>query len=144
MPSISPENEHKQNAGGSLRARQKLNAEKPANLIISAAAVYLTAAVGKPAAASCDHSGQLLQRCPRSRSQGWEARMSSHDPEPPQVPTNITCPKCKAIGVVVWEMAGAERCLVSLTRNFHERISKIDPFPIELVCHGCGTTQPED
>ena len=68
-----------------------------------------------------------------------ETRMSSHENS-----TNITCPKCKAVGVVVWETVGAERSLVSLTRNFYERFSKKDPFPIELVRQDCGTAQPED
>lgn len=61
-----------------------------------------------------------------------------------EISTNITCPKCNAVGVVVWETGGPERILVSLTRNFYERLSKKPPFQIELVCDGCGTAQPED
>ena len=61
-----------------------------------------------------------------------------------QVSVNIICPKCRAIGVVVWEQDGAERSLLSLSSGFHERLSKKAPYPIELVCHGCGTAQPED
>ena len=60
-----------------------------------------------------------------------------------QVSNNIICPKCMAVGVVVWELAGAEQSLVSVTRNFYERISKKAPFPIELVCDRCGTAQAE-
>jgi hypothetical protein len=57
---------------------------------------------------------------------------------------NIICPKCGTVGVAVWEKVGAERSLIRLTRNFYERLSKKDPFPIEIVCLGCGTAQRED
>lgn len=65
-------------------------------------------------------------------------------PELPQISANIVCPKCEAVGVVVWEINGEERSLVSLSRGFYERISTTSPYPIELVCHQCGTAQPED
>ena len=47
------------------------------------------------------------------------------------------------MGVVVWERDGADITLVSLSRGFHERILSKAPYPIELVCDDCGTTQPE-
>jgi hypothetical protein len=58
-----------------------------------------------------------------------------------EVSTNITCPKCNAVGVAVWEVVGTERSLIKLTRNFYERISRKNPYPIEMVCNECGTVQ---
>jgi hypothetical protein len=63
--------------------------------------------------------------------------------EVPQFTVNIICPKCSALGVVVWEKDGAQRSLVSLSKGFYERLSKEDPYPIELVCHECGAAQAE-
>jgi hypothetical protein len=63
---------------------------------------------------------------------------------PSQIPTNITCPKCKAVGVVVWEKIKGERVLVGVSNNFYERLSKNAPYEIELVCLGCGTEQLEN
>ena len=58
---------------------------------------------------------------------------------------NVICPKCGAVGVVLWEDENNEgRSLVSLSKNFYERISKKQPYPIELVCHSCGTAQSEN
>jgi len=70
--------------------------------------------------------------------------MSSLSPEGPQFSVNITCPKCRAIGVVVWEKDGAHRSLVSLSNGFYERMSEKDPYPIELVCRECGTRKSEE
>jgi len=64
--------------------------------------------------------------------------------EIPQFTVNIICPKCSALGVVVWEKDGAQRALVSLSKGFYERLSRKVPYPIELVCHECGTAQAED
>jgi hypothetical protein len=55
--------------------------------------------------------------------------------------TNVTCPKCKSIGVADWEKIGAERSLIRLSRNFYERLSRKVPYPIEVVCLECGTVQ---
>ena len=70
--------------------------------------------------------------------------MSLHPPEPSQFSANIICPKCSTRGVIVWEKNGAERTLVSLPNGFYERLAKKAPFPIELVCSGCDTAQPEN
>ena len=59
------------------------------------------------------------------------------------VSINITCPKCRSIGVAVWELGGSEPSLISVSRNFYERISMKARFNIELVCDVCGTVQPE-
>jgi hypothetical protein len=69
--------------------------------------------------------------------------MSLTNPELPQFSVHIICPKCAAVGVVVWERDAAQNSLVSLSRGFYERISKKHPYSIELVCHECGTAQPE-
>ena len=63
--------------------------------------------------------------------------------DPAKFSMDIICPKCAAIGVSVWEGTGAERSLVSLSKGFYERISKRNPYPIELICHACGAVQPE-
>ena len=78
------------------------------------------------------HSGQVLERCPRSRSGTREAHMPSD-----QISINVICPECKSVGVLVWEKTKSDRVLVSVTRNFYERISKKAPYSIEIVCLGC-------
>ena len=45
-----------------------------------------------------------------------------------QISINVICPKCKSVGVVVWEKTKSDRVLVSVTRNFYERISKKAPY----------------
>jgi len=71
--------------------------------------------------------------------------MSSQQLEAPNRGVNIVCPKCGAVGVVLWEGENNERrSLVSVSKNFSERISKKNPYPIELVCHNCGMAQPEN
>jgi hypothetical protein len=65
-------------------------------------------------------------------------------PLPKQYSTNIICPACGALGVVVWETDNRGRSLVSLSHGFYERISDREPYLIELVCHECGTAQPEE
>ena len=57
---------------------------------------------------------------------------------------NVVCPKCGAVGVVVWEDDPRGPTLVSLSKNFYERLSKKKPYPIELVCDSCGAAQPEN
>jgi predicted RNA-binding Zn-ribbon protein involved in translation (DUF1610 family) len=57
---------------------------------------------------------------------------------------NIICPKCGAIGVVLWENENNEgHTLVSLSKNFYERMANKKPYSIELVCDSCGAAQPE-
>jgi hypothetical protein len=56
----------------------------------------------------------------------------------------VRCPRCHRTGTIEWE-AAAEKNLKELVRingEFYERVSKKPPFPIELVCVGCGTPQP--
>ena len=54
-------------------------------------------------------------------------------------------PSAGAVGVVIWENENSDdRTLVSLSRNFYERIAKKNPYPIEIVCDGCGAAQPEN
>jgi hypothetical protein len=48
------------------------------------------------------------------------------------------------MGVVVWEKDGNSRSLVSLSNGFYERISKKEPYPIEIVCRECGAAQSHD
>ena len=55
----------------------------------------------------------------------------------------ITCPECGAIGESVWEEEKTGYCLVSLSAGFHERLADAPPHRIEIVCHACGTRQPE-
>jgi ribosomal protein L40E len=69
--------------------------------------------------------------------------MSARHAESPQFSETIICTKCAARGVIVWEDTGAMRSLVSLSGGFYERLSKKEPYGIELVCHRCGARQPE-
>jgi hypothetical protein len=69
--------------------------------------------------------------------------MSSVQSKTCQFSINIICPKCGTVGVVVWESAAGQTSLVRLSNGFYERLAKKDPYPIELVCHDCGTAQPE-
>lgn len=60
-----------------------------------------------------------------------------------QFTASILCPQCSALGVIVWENDAGRRSLVSLSKGFHERIARAEPYPIELVCNHCGGTQIE-
>jgi len=69
--------------------------------------------------------------------------MASQQSEAQNRTTNIICPKCGAVGVVIWENENSDdRTLVSLSRNFYEKIPKKTPYPMELVCDGYGAAQP--
>ena len=57
--------------------------------------------------------------------------------------TKIICPKCHAKGSLQWERVNAEISLIGLPKGFHERLSRTPPYPIELACDSCGTTQEE-
>lgn len=61
-----------------------------------------------------------------------------------QFSVTIVCPACGRAGVVTWEKVGNERSLVSLSDGFHERVSTKKPYPLELVCNGCGRHEPEN
>lgn len=56
----------------------------------------------------------------------------------------IVCPGCGQIGETVWEMSGKKATFVEVSPGFYERMTRKPPYPIELVCHSCGATQPED
>lgn len=58
-----------------------------------------------------------------------------------QLSFQIVCPRCREDGVIVWEDFDGEPSLVSLTRDFYERISKKSPYGIELVCTNCDMIQ---
>ena len=60
-----------------------------------------------------------------------------------QYSVTICCPKCGISGSVVWERVGAERHLVKLSDSFYERLSKVPPHPIEVLCRKCGAAQVE-
>ena len=70
-------------------------------------------------------------------------------PERDQFTSAITCAGCGQNGIAVWEEnhtispRGPEPTLVSLSKEFYERISKKSPHDIELVCQKCGAVQPE-
>jgi hypothetical protein len=69
--------------------------------------------------------------------------MPSDKSELHQISTNIICPGCGAVGVIIWETIDGKRSLVRLSRIFYERLARKTPYPIELVCYDCGTIQPE-
>jgi hypothetical protein len=55
----------------------------------------------------------------------------------------VCCPKCAAMGKILWEGSGERKTLVRLTGQFYERLRKLPPHPIELVCLTCGAAQLE-
>lgn len=57
---------------------------------------------------------------------------------------SVHCPNCAAIGRIFWEGSGERRTLVSISEQFYERLCRLPPHPIELVCRACGAAQPED
>jgi hypothetical protein len=58
----------------------------------------------------------------------------------------VCCPKCGQQGSIIWDAVqrpdGEIPDHVTIDGDFHERIAKKPPYPIELVCNSCGTTQP--
>jgi len=54
----------------------------------------------------------------------------------------ISCP-CGRTGRLHWERAagGKRDELVKIEGDFYERLARKAPYPIELVCNGCGATQ---
>lgn len=55
----------------------------------------------------------------------------------------VRCPKCAAIGNILWEGLGERKTLVRLSGQFYERLRPAPPHPIEIVCRVCGTPQLE-
>jgi hypothetical protein len=55
----------------------------------------------------------------------------------------VRCPKCSAVGDMIWEGSGERKTLVHLSGQFYERLGRLPPYPIELVCRACGTPQLE-
>jgi hypothetical protein len=55
----------------------------------------------------------------------------------------ICCPKCAAMGKILWEGLGERRTLVHMSGEFYERLCRLPPHPIELVCRACGAAQLE-
>jgi hypothetical protein len=57
---------------------------------------------------------------------------------------DLHCPRCGQAGHVTWDNlpAGNSNDLVRIEGDFFERMSRKAPYPIELVCNGCGTVQP--
>jgi hypothetical protein len=55
----------------------------------------------------------------------------------------IVCPRCAAHGVAIWEAEKTGPFLVSLSEEFYERLVKFAPYRVEIVCHACGTPQPQ-
>ncbi|HWY64886.1 MAG TPA: hypothetical protein VNX61_06700 [Rhizomicrobium sp.] len=41
-------------------------------------------------------------------------------------------------------MSGKKATFVEVSPGFYERMARKPPYPIELVCHSCGATQPEE
>jgi hypothetical protein len=59
----------------------------------------------------------------------------------------ILCPKCGQRGQILWEEVPAKdsirKDIVKIDGPFYERLGRKAPHPIELVCNGCETAQPE-
>jgi hypothetical protein len=55
----------------------------------------------------------------------------------------ICCPNCAALGKILWEGSGERKTLVRMSGEFYERLCRLPPHPIELVCRTCGTPQME-
>jgi len=61
----------------------------------------------------------------------------------PTLDVALLCPKCGAHGTASWEAEKAGLLLVSLSAGFYERLARFKPYKIEVVCHACGTPQPQ-
>lgn len=57
----------------------------------------------------------------------------------------IYCNHCGKHGRLYWENDphATRQVLVRIDGDFYERIRKKAPYPIELVCNGCGAAQQE-
>jgi hypothetical protein len=70
--------------------------------------------------------------------------MASQFGSPPHYTDKIVCPRCGKAGSIIWEEAGypgEPKQFIKIEGDFHERLAKKSPHPIELVCNGCGTPQ---
>ena len=58
----------------------------------------------------------------------------------------ISCPKCRACGVINWDMVqtpdGPKPDFAGLSGNFYERISRKPPYTIEVMCGFCNVAVP--
>ncbi len=60
-----------------------------------------------------------------------------------QQSTLMSCPNCGREGAVEWmETQMGQRDIVRIEGGFFERMNNEPPFGIDLVCPGCGATQP--
>lgn len=55
----------------------------------------------------------------------------------------VRCTNCAATGKIFWEGLGEQKTLVRLSDEFYERLGRLPPHPIEIVCRLCGTAQLE-
>ena len=63
--------------------------------------------------------------------------------DPYQYYLPVRCTNCAATGKIFWEGVGEQKTLVRLSNEFYERLGRLPPHPIEIVCRTCGTTQLE-
>lgn len=56
---------------------------------------------------------------------------------------SVRCPHCAAMGKILWEGSGERKTLVRISAEFYERLCRLPPYSIELVCRTCGTPQLE-
>ena len=72
--------------------------------------------------------------------------MSSHFGSYVKHADTIRCPHCGKTGAIIWEDTdedkGRHRDLIRIEGGFYERLARKTPYPIELVCNSCGTSQP--
>lgn len=54
----------------------------------------------------------------------------------------VVCGRCGKPGVILWDEVSrlnvTSRELISIEGPFFERLSKKQPYPIEMVCRACG------
>jgi ribosomal protein L40E len=63
--------------------------------------------------------------------------------KPQEFTASLICPRCGAVGAVVWENENGARALISLSSGFYERILHKNHYPFDLVCRECGAAQFE-
>ena len=63
--------------------------------------------------------------------------------DPYQYYLPVRCTNCAATGKIFWEGLGEHKTLVRLSGEFYERLGRMHPHPIEIVCRTCGTAQLE-
>lgn len=89
------------------------------------------------------HPGQVLKRCPRSRSKleaPMDPKFATHADH--QHSSSFFCRTCGCSGKIVWEdvspLSNSMPELVGIDGPFFERVSKKPPFQVELICQECG------